>query len=108
MPTYGLYLRATNAGRFLQQLRAYPQQDVRVVVVTDGERILGLGDLGAGGMGIRCGTPAGGAVREVPGHVCTGAAWAAAPPHTHTHPTPTTHPRPHTHNPPHPALLCMP
>ncbi|KAL4857157.1 NADP-dependent malic enzyme [Chlorella vulgaris] len=52
VPTYGLYLRATDRGTFLQRLQAYPLQGVRVVVVTDGERILGLGDLGAGGMGI--------------------------------------------------------
>jgi hypothetical protein len=54
VPTYGLYLRASDRGAFLQRLRALPQQGVRVVVATDGERILGLGDLGAGGMGIRC------------------------------------------------------
>jgi malate dehydrogenase (oxaloacetate-decarboxylating)(NADP+) len=54
VPTYGLYLRATDRGTFLDRLRALPanQQGVRVAVVTDGERILGLGDLGTGGMGI--------------------------------------------------------
>lgn len=50
--TQGVYITADDAGNVGKKLRALPQQDVRVAVVTDGERILGLGDLGAGGMGI--------------------------------------------------------
>eukprot|EP00197_Chlamydomonas_leiostraca_P005503 CAMPEP_0202866184 /NCGR_PEP_ID=MMETSP1391-20130828/7245_1 /ASSEMBLY_ACC=CAM_ASM_000867 /TAXON_ID=1034604 /ORGANISM="Chlamydomonas leiostraca, Strain SAG 11-49" /LENGTH=597 /DNA_ID=CAMNT_0049546107 /DNA_START=115 /DNA_END=1908 /DNA_ORIENTATION=- len=52
IPTQGVYLTPKDKGRMLQKLRAACNRDVRVIVVTDGERILGLGDLGANGMGI--------------------------------------------------------
>lgn len=51
----GLYIAYPHAEHIDAILQSYPAKNIDVMVVTDGERILGLGDLGVGGMGIPVG-----------------------------------------------------
>lgn len=51
----GLFISWPNRHHIDEMLQSFSRHDIRVIVITDGERILGLGDQGIGGMGIPIG-----------------------------------------------------